>query len=75
MVVETLREAQTKKHCHPLLNVKIEAINVTRGEVKASKVAHTWADTAARVEIRTVDDAMRQLAAVALINTSSDALT
>ena len=71
-MVETLREAQT--HCQPLLNVKIEAISVTRGDVKASKVVDTWADIAARVEIITVDDALRQLAAVAVINTPSDAL-
>jgi len=71
-VVETLREAHTD--CQPLLNVKIEAISITRGDVKASKVVDTWADIAARVEIITVDDAPRQLAALAVINTSSEAL-
>lgn len=54
--VETLGEAQTKTHCHPLRDVKIEAISVKLGEVKASKLAD---DTVARVEIRTVDGTLR----------------
>ena len=72
--VETLGEAQTKTHCHPLRDVKIEAIGVTLGEVKASKLADAWGDTVARVEIRTVDGTLRQLEAEALIDMPSDAL-
>ena len=51
---ETLREAQTKRHCHPLCVVKMQAISDTLIEVDASKVVHTWIDTVPRMEIRTV---------------------
>ena len=34
--VETLREVQTKTHCHPLPNVKIESISFTMGEIELS---------------------------------------
>ena len=34
--VETLREVQTKTHCHPLRRVKIEAISVTLGAKESS---------------------------------------
>ena len=73
-LVETLREVQTKTHCHPLLRVKIEAISVTLSEIEARKVVYTWANTGSRVEIRTVDVTLGQLEAKALINTPSDAL-
>ena len=59
--VETLGEVETKTHCHPLRDVKIEAISVTLGEVKAGKLTDAWGDTVARVEIRTVDGTLRQL--------------
>ena len=39
---ETLREVRTKTHCHPLGDVKIEAISDTLVEVEASKVVYTW---------------------------------
>ena len=54
----TIREVQTKRHCHPLRDVKMEAISDTLVEVDARKVVHTWADTVPRVEIRTVDDTL-----------------
>ena len=38
---KTLREKQTKTHCHPLRDVKIEAISVTLSEVKAFTVVDT----------------------------------
>ena len=72
--VDTLREVQTKTHCHPLLRVKIEAMSVTLGEIEARKVVDTWANTLVRVEIRTVDGTLGQLEAKALINTPSYAL-
>ena len=34
--VETVRERQTKAQCHPLPNVKIEAIRFTLGEIEVS---------------------------------------
>ena len=49
---ETLGEARTKTHCYQLRDVKIEAISVTLGEVKARDA---WGDTVGRVEIRTVN--------------------
>ena len=52
---ETLREVQTKTHFHPLRDLRIEAISNTLVEVEANKVVYTWADTVARVKIRTVD--------------------
>ena len=71
---ESLGEAQTKTYCHPLRDVKIEAISVTLGEVRASKLVDAWGDTLARVEIRTVDGTLGQLEAEALIDTPSDTL-
>ena len=71
---ETLREAQTKRHCHPLCVVKMQAISDTLIEVDASKVVHTWTDTVPRMEIRTVDDTLCQLKVETLINKPSDAL-
>ena len=47
---KTLGEART--HCYQLRDVKIEAISVTLGEVKAR---HAFGDTVGRVEMRTVD--------------------
>ena len=73
-LAKTLRVAQTKTHCHPLLNVKTDAISLTVGEVKGSKVVYTWADTVSRMEIRTLDYTVGQLEAEALINTPSKAL-
>ena len=70
----TLREAQTKKHCHLLLDVKVEVISDTLVEEEASKVVDTWPDTVVRVEIRNMLDALGQLEAEAVINTRSDAL-
>ena len=52
---KTLREVQTKTHFHPLRDLRIEAISSTLVQVEASKVVYTWADTAAKVEIRSVD--------------------
>ena len=49
---KTLGEARTKINCYQLRDVKIEAIIVTLGEVKAR---HALGDTVGRVEIRTVD--------------------
>ena len=46
---------QTKTHFHPLLDLRIDAISNTLVEFEANKVVYTWADTAARVKIRTVD--------------------
>jgi len=40
---ETLLEAYNKTHCHPLRDVKIEAIVHTLGEVKERKEVDTWA--------------------------------
>lgn len=57
-----------------MLNVKIEAKSDTRGEVKASKVVNTADDTAATVQIITVDYRLRQLAAVEIIHNLSDAI-
>jgi len=62
---------QTKTHCHPLRDVKIEVIS---DEVEARKVVDIWADTVARVEIRTVNEILGQLEAEQLINTPSDAI-
>ena len=44
---ETLREVQTKTHCNPLRDVKVEAISDTLVEVEARKVVDIWADTVA----------------------------
>ena len=74
MPAETRRAAQTKTHCHPLLDVKIQAISVTLVELETSKMVDTWTDRVATVEIRTVDETLRQLETEALINTPSDAL-
>ena len=52
---ETLREVQTKTHFHPLPDLRVEAISNTLVEVEGNKVVYTWADTVARVKIRTVD--------------------
>lgn len=73
-MVETLQEAQTKIYCQSLLNVKIEKKTEARGKVKASKVVDTSDDRGATVQIITVHDGLRQLAAVEIINTPSDAL-
>ena len=61
MRAATLREAQTKTLCHPLRDVKIEASSVTLCEVREFKIADTWADKKARIEIRTVDDTLGQI--------------
>ena len=71
---ETLREAQTKTHSHPLRDVKVEVISDTLVEEKASKVVDTWPDTVARVEIRKVHDTLGQLEGKALMRTRSHAL-
>lgn len=52
-------------------DVKIEVIS---DEVEARKVVDIWADTVARVEIRTVNEILGQLEAEQLINTPSDAI-
>lgn len=57
-----------------MLNVKIEGKSVTLGEVEASKVEYTWADTVSRVEIRKIDYTVSQLEAEELINTPSNTL-
>ena len=46
---------QTKTHFHPLRDLRIDAISNTLVEFEANKVVYTWADTVARVKIRTVD--------------------
>lgn len=48
---DTLRELQTKTHCHPLWHVKMEEISITLGEVYASKVVHSLAHAIARVRL------------------------
>ena len=70
---ETIQEAQTKIHCHPLRD-EIEAVSSTLFEMEASKVADTWANRVARVEDRTVDDKLGKLEAEALINTPSNSV-
>ena len=57
-----------------MCDVKIEAISVKLGEVRANKLVDAWGDTVARVEIRTVDGILGQLEAEALIETPSDTL-
>ena len=42
---ETLREAQSKTHCHPLRHVKIEVNSNTLVEVEASKMVGTCAES------------------------------
>ena len=71
---ETVRELQTKTHCHPLRDGKVEAISGTLVEVEARKVVDIWADTVARVEIRTVNDSLGQLESEEPIKTLSNAL-
>ena len=73
-MVETLRERQTKIYCQSLVNIKIEKESETPGKVKARKVVHTSDDTAATMQIIKVDDGLRQLAVVEIINTASYAL-
>lgn len=69
-MVETLRERQTKIYCQSLVNIKIKK----ESKVKARKVVDTSDDTAATMQIIKVDDGLRQLAAVEIINTASYAL-
>lgn len=73
-LVKTLRETDTKTHCNPLHDVKIEEISGTLAKVEATKVGDTWADTVGRVKIRTTDKTLGQLPTEALINTPSDVL-
>ena len=70
---ETIQEAQSKTHSHPLRD-EIEAISSTLFEMETRKVAHTWANRVASVEVRTVDDKLGKLEAEELINTPSNSV-
>ena len=57
-----------------MLNIKIKKESETPGKVKARKEVDTSDDSVATVQIIKVYNGLRQLAAVEIINTPSDAL-
>ena len=67
-------EAQIKKHCDLLHEVKIEVTIDTLGGVEVSKIVKTWTDTVFKVNTRTVGDTLVQLEVKALINRPGDTL-
>lgn len=67
-------EAQIKKHCDLLHEVKIEVIIDTLGGVEVSKIVKTWTDTVFKMKTRTAGDTLVQLEVKALINRPGDTL-
>ena len=67
-------EAQIKKHCDLLHEVKIEVTIDTLGGVEVSKIVKTWTDTVFKMKTRTAGDTLVQLEVKALINRSGDTL-
>ena len=73
-MAETIGEAQTKTHCDPFHDLKIQAKIDTLCGVEGSKLVKTWADTVVKVETRTLGNTLGQLQAEALINTPGNAV-
>lgn len=69
-----MREAQIKKHCDLLHEVKIEVTIDTLGGVEVSKIVKTWTDTVFKMKTRTAGDTLVQLEVKALINRPGDTL-
>lgn len=67
-------EAQIKKHCDLLHEVKIEVTIDTLGGVEVSKIVKTWSDTVFKMKTRTAGDTLVQLEVKALINRPGDTL-
>lgn len=67
-------EAQIKKHCDLLHEVKIEVTIDTLGGVEVSKIVKTWTDTVFKMKTRTAGDTLVQLEVKALINRPGDTL-
>ena len=67
-------EAQIKKHCDLLHEVRIEVTIDTLGGVEVSKIVKTWTDTVFKMKTRTAGDTLVQLEVKALINRPGDTL-
>ena len=67
-------EAQIKKHCDLLHEVKIEVTIDTLGGVEVSKIVKTWTNTVFKMKTRTAGDTLVQLEVKALINRPGDTL-